>query len=511
VTGSLALLLHAHLPFVRHPEHPIFLEESWLFEAVTESYIPLLRMLQSLADDGLHPHFSVSISPTLCAMLADELLRERYLSYLDVRIHLAETECDRTRDDFEQLSLAQFYRDFFGETRVLYRDEWQCDLLQQFRQWRDRGAIELIASAATHAILPALPPDARAAQIALGCDVFRETFGGDSIGFWLPECAYTPGLDVLLAAQNLRWFVMDAPSLAGSKRGTFAPSFTPGGPAVFARNTEASRQVWDAQQGYPGDATYREFYRELPWDNSNPQPPSHPTGIKYYRVTGGDRPKEIYHPEVAAHTAREHARHFVRAQIAQLSAVNAQKWQPIIVAPFDAELFGHWWFEGPAFLEEVVREIARDTAQTELITCSDFLAANPAQQIVQPPSSSWGDGGFMDVWLDESCAWIFPRLTTAHARLQTLARRHVRNVSVPQERSLRQLARELLLAQASDWPFLIHNRTAPEYATKRVTDHLQRFDCLARSLESGREAGEFLAQCEAQDNLFPRVDWRKFI
>ncbi len=249
----------------------------------------------------------------------------------------------------------------------------------------------------------------------------------------------------------------------------------------------------------------------MPWENSDEQPPSHPTGIKYYRVTGGNCLKELYDPEAAANTARDHARHFVGAQIAQLNAVNAQEWQPIVVAPFDAELFGHWWFEGPAFLEEVVREIARRTGQIELITCSDFLARNPAQQIVRPPPSSWGDGGFLDVWLDESCAWIFPRLMAAQARLQTLVRRHARNVSVQQERSLRQLVRELLLAQASDWPFLIRNRTAAEYATKRVIDHLQRFDRLARSLECDREDGDFLAQCEAQDNLFPHVDWRRFL
>ncbi len=530
----LALILHAHLPFVRHPEREWTDEENWLFEAITESYVPLLRVMQRLYAEAVPFRLALSISPTLAAMLADPLLLKRYRRHLELLVALAEKECERNRGDDDLLPLSQFYRDFFSETHRVFFQDWNGALLSIVRELRDAGAIELMASAATHAILPILeqsPPAARA-QIASGCDYFREVFGGEPAGFWLPECAYSPGLDELLQEQNIRWFVLDAHGLEHSRpqsrRGTFAPCFTPAGPAAFARDMELSAQVWSAESGYPGDFAYRDFYRDIGFDRAEKElaPLSHLhgsfTGIKYHRVTGQSVAKEPYDPALANEKARTHAQHFVELCRERLNNDdNAQhdiresrisssplSSNALLVAPFDAELFGHWWFEGPIFLEQLIRRAADDGLP--LTTPGDYLHEHATLQVVQPATSSWGDKGYLDVWLDEKCSWIYPHLHVANQRMITLANRYAGSASSEQERALRQLARELLLAQASDWPFQIRNGTAADYATRRMRDHLFRFGQLATSLEQNQLNSDFVSQCKERDNLFPHLEWIHF-
>src|SRR3954452_15160859 len=187
--GSLALILHAHLPFVRHPEQEHFLEEEWLFEAITETYIPLLQMMHRLANDGVPFKLTMSLTPTLCAMLTDELLRERYVEHVDLLIDLMQRECDRNQDDPQLLELSRFYCELFTESRRFFVEEWNCDLIAAFRKLRETGSLEIIASAATHAVLPLHSRESQRAQVMIGRDVYTDHFQADPIGFWLPECA----------------------------------------------------------------------------------------------------------------------------------------------------------------------------------------------------------------------------------------------------------------------------------------------------------------------------------
>ena len=230
MAGHLALILHAHLPFVRHPEHEHFLEEDWLFEAITETYIPLLQMMQRLGNDNVPFKLTMSLTPTLCAMLQDELLCERYIRHLDRSITLAEREIERHREDETMRGLAAFYHHHFLESRHKF-SQWDADLISVFRRMRDDGCLELMASAATHGLLPLLEqaPEAVRAQVLLGCDSYREIFQADPAGFWLPECAYRPryewtppagqnrsdrrlrpGIEELLAEYGIEYFVADA-------------------------------------------------------------------------------------------------------------------------------------------------------------------------------------------------------------------------------------------------------------------------------------------------------------
>jgi 1,4-alpha-glucan branching enzyme len=536
-SGSLALVLHAHLPFVRHPEHEEFLEEDWLFEAITETYLPLIAMMQRLVRDGVPFQLTMTVTPTLCAMLQDQLLRDRYVRYLDRSIDLAAREMERNRDDEPLRRLSEFYHTNFSDCRFRFL-ECAGDLLGEFRKLRDDGCLEIMATAATHGLLPLLRPSPEAvrAQLHIGCDVYRAAFGSDPTGFWLPECAYTPGLETILQEANLRWFIVDAQGLMFGqprpRRAIYAPCYTAAGPAVFARDRDSSRQVWSASEGYPGDPAYRDFYRDigfdLPleyvWPGSKAPAVRKFTGLKYHRITGRDCAKELYDPARAESAAQAHASHFLEARRQQMNDLRALNFDPIVVAPFDAELFGHWWFEGPRFLESFIRKAAHEHQDLrltsklaygqqdfQLTTPTAFLADHPTQQTIAPAASSWGENGYLGVWLDESNSWIYPHLHSTACLITELARAHVSDGRALTDRVLKQLARELLLAQSSDWAFLMKTGTARNYATKRVTDHLLRFNRLHEQFTSGTLDEDFLSNCEWRDNLFPDVNWRYYI
>src|SRR3954464_5965435 len=520
--GYLALILHAHLPFVRHPETEHFLEEDWLFEAITESYIPLLQMMQRLRVDGVRFKLSMSLTPPLCAMLQDELLRERYVQHLDDLIEFCTREVERNGKDPQLSALSQFYLQMFSETRCFFVERCGCNLINAFRELRDAGVLEIIACAATHGLLPLLhqqSPAAARAQVLIGRDVYIDTFDAAPTGFWLPECAYTPGLDPVLQEANLRWFILDAHGLLFAEprpsRAIYAPCYTPYGSAAFARDQDSSRQVWSAEIGYPGDPNYREFYRDAGFDLPLDQLGAISrgvrkfSGVKYYRITAREGEKALYDPAAAERLADAHATHFFEARQRQIQTLLNYDFEPIVVVPFDAELFGHWWFEGPVFLERFIRKVAsQETVQ--LTTPTDFLATHPTQQTVCPASSTWGEKGHLRVWLDPNNVWLYPHLHGAARRMQQIASNQPADPPEPTVRALKQLTRELLLAQASDWAFLMKNGTAREYASKRSMDHLIRFNRLYDSVAKKKIDENFLADCEWRDNLFPNVNWRYF-
>ncbi len=527
-TGYLALILHAHLPYVRHPEYPEFLEEDWLFEAITETYIPLLEVLEKLVADEVPFALTMSLTPTLCSMLRDPLLQERYLRYLDRAIALAELEVSRTGHDARVHRLALFYLERFTSCRCLFGERWQRDLVAAFARLQERGVLEIITCAATHGFLPLMEnyPEAVRAQIFIARDHYRECFGRDPQGIWLPECGYVSGIENALAEANLRWFVIDSHGLMfGNPRprhAIYAPCYTPAGPAAFARDRESSRQVWSAEEGYPGDPAYRDFYRDIGFDLADhqlegfiaPGAPRRFSGIKYHRITGATAEKDLYNRAWALGAADAHAAHFVQARVEQIGQIAANtKIAPIVVSPFDAELFGHWWFEGPEFVDLLLRKAAYDQKSFALTTPSRFLARHPTQQLVVPSASSWGHKGYWEVWLDESNSWIYPHLHMAARRMIALAAEFGAGAPPPPliERALRQLARELLLAQSSDWAFLMKTGTARDYATKRTKDHILRFTRLHDQIRSRNVDENFLANCEWRDHLFPNLDWRHYL
>ncbi|MCS6861532.1 MAG: DUF1957 domain-containing protein [Abditibacteriales bacterium] len=522
--GYLCLVLHAHLPYVRHPEFESFLEEDWYFEAVTETYVPLLDVMERLTHDGVPFRLTMSLSPTLVSMFVDPLLQERFLRHLDSLIRLANREVERTALQPEFNRLALMYRDHFLHVREVFAEKCGRNLVHGFRRFQEMGVLEIITCAATHGFLPLMDVHRNAvrAQIQIAVEHYQEHFGRPPRGIWLPECGYHPGHDEILAACGIKFFFVETHGiLHGSPRpryGVYAPVLTPAGVAVFGRDVESSKQVWSQQEGYPGDFNYREFYRDVGWDLDydyirpylNPDGARKNLGIKYYRITGKTEHKEVYNPDAAREKAAEHAGNFMfnrERQVEYLYSVMGRK--PIVVAPYDAELFGHWWFEGPQWLEFLLRKIAYDQDIIRTITPSEYLQENPTLQVLQPCLSTWGYKGYNEVWLNGANDWIYRHLHKAAERMIELARAHPHADGLTR-RALQQAARELLLAQSSDWAFIMKTGTMTSYAVKRTHDHLARFTRLYHDLQRGTIDETWLREVEWKDNIFPRIDYRVY-
>lgn len=521
MSGRLCLMLHAHLPFVRHPEHPTFLEEDWLFEAITECYAPLLDRLHRLAFEGVPYRLTMSITPTLAAMLRDPLLRERYEARRDRLIELAERELDRTAGTPFAAAAAEMHGLLVTARHVW--DRWGGDLTLGFRRLMEGGHLEIVTCTATHGFLPLMSTEsARRNQVSIGVEAYREVFGRAPRGIWVAECGYERGVDELLADEGVAFFFTETEALLHAhprpRFGVFAPVATPAGPVAFARDPECGRQVWSADEGYPGDFNYREYYRDLGFDADYDyiRPYLHSDGVRrhlgfrYHRVTGSDTElhlKEPYDPRMAAARARDHARHFVASQCDRVQhIVDVIGQPPVITAPYDAELFGHWWYEGPAFLEAVIREFA-GREELRLSTPAEVLESGTHLDCVDVNPSSWGAEGTSKVWLNGSNAWMYRHLHRMERRMATLSAENPRAKGI-RKRLLNQAVRELLLAQSSDWPFIITNRTSVTYALRRFRSHVDRFLAIDDMLSKKRAVdAAWLADVESMDNLFGSVDY----
>lgn len=528
--ACLALVLNAHLPFVRKPEYPSFLEERWYFEAMSETYLPLLRLFRQLESDTVPFRLSMVLSPTLTAMMADRLLGERYASYLASQIRLGEQEQARTSGDPVFGPLAALYLDLYRKDLDDFENFYARDVLAGFDFFYKKGRIELLTSGATHAFLPLYRdhPEAVIAQIETAIVAHRSAFGKHPAGCWLPQLGWYPGLGELLRAYNLSYTVVTTRgALLGQPTpefGSFSPVRSTSGLSVFIRDAGATKAVWSEEEGYPADPVYRDFYRDigfdLPPDYVRPYLGSDQvrgyTGFKYWAVTGRTDQKMPYRPADAAEKARAHARSFLTDRRA--AARSASAWMdrpPVMVCPYDAELFGHWWFEGPLFLEALFREAASGESRgtLDLVTLAEYLDLTDdlpgGLPVSEPEYSSWAEGGYGEVWLDGSNDWVHRHGHKMIDRMVELAERFP-NESGLRERILNQGAREVLLAMCSDWSMLMRSGASAVFARAQVEDALANFTRIYEMLSANTVDTEWLTTLEKRNNLFPGINYRMF-
>ncbi|MBN1685798.1 MAG: DUF1957 domain-containing protein [Spirochaetales bacterium] len=522
--GFLSIVLHAHLPFVRHPEFERFLEEEWFFEAISETYLPLLRVFNNLKRDKIPFRVTLSMSPTLTAMLTDELLQDRYAKYCRQRLDLAEREAERTAGDERFSPLVEMYRRLYEQDLDDFENLYKRNLAKGFRAFEKEGFLELITTSATHCFLPLYReyPHNVEMQIHTAVIAHGRIFGSSPAGFWLPECGYYPGLERFIKINGMKYFFTAAHGILfadhGSPYGVYAPMMLPNGTAAFGRDIPSSRAVWSSDVGYPGDFSYRDYYRDigfdLPLDYLKPWLPVDGvrvnTGFKYYSITGKTDEKEPYRPQEASKKVEEHAENFVYSRIKQLAKLTRiMDTPPIIISPYDAELFGHWWFEGPQWLESVIRKVCTTAENIILATPGDYLSKKRETVTGTPSLSSWGNNGYAEVWLDSKNDWIYRHVHKAIERMGELVERFPNETGLKQ-RTLNQAAREVLLSQASDWPFIMKTGTAVQYATRRIKEHLYNFNRIYDGLCRNTVSTEWLTRLEKKNNLFCDIDYRLF-
>jgi 1,4-alpha-glucan branching enzyme len=546
------LVLHTHLPMVvNHGRWPH--GSDWLCEAAFECYLPLLETAHRLVGDGISPKWTINLSPILTEQLASpEFQKELAFYYENIR-----RACVESREQFSKegrndlVSLTRFWEEFYERMWELHR-RIGGDIPGTFSDLQRGHHVELITCGATHGYLPLLSRDESIhLQLRTAVETHRRHFGQAPRGIWLPECAYRPryewtpptgrdrggerrlrpGIEEMLAAHGLEYFVADAHLIAAARPLFLYRDYLPSRPdlgspqpevpvtkahtpyvpyrvasrggtgsaVAFFRDPRSTVQVWSRESGYPGDFRYLEFHKK-----------HFPGGLRFWRITdaSGDLgTKQPYDPTAAAAQVRVQARHFV--EVLQDTLATASKDGPALVcSPYDSELFGHWWFEGPMFLEHVTREMQK--AGVSPATLGEALEIVPPRETVSLPEGSWGEGGDHRVWLNPDTEWTWDRVYAAEAewaaQLQSIDGEDARRV-------LAQATRELLLLQASDWQFLITTWAARDYAERRVAEHyadFKRLSEMARTLASGEplsiEAAETLRRLEREDFVFPSLD-----
>ena len=523
----LALVLNAHLPFVRKPDYNSFFEEHWLFEAISETYLPLLRLFRKLESENVPFKLSLAISPTLLSMLGDRLLAERYSRYLDAQIELCALEKRRLSGDTVFFPLAQLYHSLYLKSKEDFDVLYGRNILQGFDYFYKKGKIEVLTSGATHAFLPLFQdaPQAVRAQIETAIVMHRSVFGKNPQGFWLPQMGWYPGLGELLRDYNIHYtLVTTRGALLGKPTpfyGSFSPVLSDSGLDVFIRDAGANKAVWSETEGYPADPVYRDFYRDIGYDLPSdyvapylaPGVERGATGLKYWAVTGRTDRKRPYEPGAAQAKAIEHAHAFLveREAAARAALYWMSDRRPLIVCPYDAELFGHWWFEGPQFLEALFRAAARrkDEDGLEFVTLSEYLKLHPESPESEPEFSSWGEGGYAEVWLDGSNDWVHRHSHQAIERMMELAERFP-DESGLRERILNQGAREALLTMSSDWPLLLRSGQSAAFARRQIEESVGNFTRIYEMLCANTVDTEWLTSLEKKNNIFPEINYRIF-
>jgi len=550
-----SLVLHTHLPMVvNHGRWPH--GSDWLNEATFECYLPLLETAHRLVAEGISPKWTINLSPVLVEQLASpEFQKELVFYYQNVR-----RACGESRAHFQRegntaiVQLTYFWEEFYERMWELHR-RIGGDIPGTFSDLQRAGHLEIITCAATHGYLPLLSTDESIhLQLRTAVESHKRHFGQAPRGIWLPECAYRPryewtppagpdrgsrrgvrpGIEEMLAAHNLEYFVADshlvaagepvflyrdyiplrepmrdvspAPLPVSAKRSPYAPYRVAsrggtGSAVAFIRDPRTTLQVWSREQGYPGEFQFLEFHKK-----------HHPGGLRFWRITDSANDlgsKQVYDPKIAAEKIGLQASHFVGLVKETVEQASKGR-QGLVCSPYDSELFGHWWFEGPLWLEQIGREMAKNGVRP--MTLGEAIKAVPPQGPLQLPEGSWGEGGDHRVWLNSNTEWTWDRVYSAEREwVEQLRQGDGGNPEL--KRVLAQASRELLLLEASDWQFLITTGSARDYAERRVAEHyadFKRLSEMAHTVRGGNplstEAAETLHRLEREDFIFPDLD-----
>lgn len=553
--GCLCIVLHGHLPYVlNHGSYPH--GEAWLYEAAAETYLPILDMIGSVALNKGRPALTIGLTPVLLEQLGNDRFKSGFVTYLNERIERA----GRDRKEFE--ASKQLHLSYLAERW----EKWYAGILERFEQiGRDlpgtfaarfrEGHIQLLTSNATHAYMPLLLNDEMCrAQMSAGTTTSKKHLGIQPRGMWLPECAYRPtwenwhpavlydnpryriGMEHFIAGAGVTHFFVDTHLITTGQpmgtfdNGNFKPSFEgsvhwdarrgwrqpmspvgvvsqPESPKcfAFARHPRVSEQVWSGSIGYPGAGQYLEFHRKYG-----------ERGLRYHKVTDNKAPlsdKHPYYPDDIPGKVFEHATHFCNVVKGVLREYKNYTGRPgVVVAPFDAELFGHWWFEGPQFLRDVILSLNNDP-ELKLMTAEEALYHYPADKVMRLPEGSWGEHGNHSVWINDRTRWIWEVEYRAEGRfLKLLHETPWQQGGTPKD-LMTKLARQLLLLQSSDWPFVIHSQGAVDYGIQRFAGHATSFDRLSLMIEHVAGGNELtalqkveLADIDAHDTIFQEID-----
>ena len=567
-SGNFVLILHTHLPWVLHHGTKVH-GVDMVAEAVAECYIPLLNVFNDLLDEGIPPKVTLDISPVLCEQLEHPDFKKYCVKYFDTMIEGAiedEKEFEKWGHDPHQVYLARFWRQWYSDRKRDYIEKYDKSIVRALKRLQDEGAIEVMTCGATHGYLPLLGLDRSVnLQIKAAVENYKKYFGRDPKGIWLPECAYRPsyewhslipvapfniphlrsGVEQFLANHGLNYFVTDQFHIERTwpigqyvegnkdnfvsvhsdnfyhKDGEFDKSplkiyniassdkVEYGTAACFARHENISMQVWSGEVGYPGEPNYLDFHKKRL-----------ESMLRYWRITDVKIDmlyKQYYHPDWIWEKLDHQSNHFIHHIENTLNHYhNTTGKFGTLSAPFDTELFGHWWFEGPEFLRYVIKGL-HHSPYVNMATASEQLYKVKPEEVVGLPEGSWGANRNHDVWSNGQVTWTWEYLYNDERRMRAIYEKYPPKDQTPKmRRIMTQALRELLLQQASDWQFLITTAGAKEYSIQRLHNHHSDFNLLCDLVEEyankkklSKAQDQHLKELEERNSVFPelKLEW----
>lgn len=481
-----AFLILAHVPYLRRAgRQPI--GEDALHTLVAQGLIPLTELLGDLHAAGLGPRVALACSPLLTEQLIDPVVQKHFVIWMDELLERrrADLQAAEVAGDKHRTYLARFYLEWGRQRLHTFDERYDRNLPKKIRELSMARVIEPVAGAATHAYLPLLGREESVrAQIEQGV-LHTTRHLGRPEGLWLPGCGWRAGLEQIAAEVGLRYVVADASSLPAGE----APRpmwLQPRQLAAIFPDEAIARHVWSSELGYPGDPLYR--------DAADPQG---------YKALSG----EPYDPYHALRRAQEHANHFVTALVAEAARRPADD---LLIVLLDAGQIGPRWVEGTTWLQAVLTLCATHSALRLTTPGAHLRQVKPREQVTLA-ESSWSAGGHIG-WQGAGADAYWRQLHAAEASMVELASAFP-SAEAEQERVLNQAARELMLAQTSDWPALLSAGLADDERAPRWGTYLSRYAQLAemarrQSLSHGDRF--LLEQLEELDGPFPNLNYRMF-
>lgn len=471
------IYLHSHLPYSLGKGRWPFGEE-WLFELAKSSYIPLLKSFFELKKERIDFKINIGITPVLMDQLKSNYFKEKFFEYLEIKEERGREDYQKYKNNLKIIKLVKYYLNELKDIKKFFVDI-NFDIVDAFNLLKNDNFVEIGTSSITHSYLPLLKYDfSRILQIKNGVKIYKHYLNKDPEIFWLPECGYRVGIEKILKENKIKYFILNYNSLAdgseeifrngdgfiklGSKD-KFSSLFMyeiDEGIYVLLRNPEISDIVWSGDCSYPGDGDYREFH--IKSENS---------GFQYWRITDKSvslGEKDYYDYEKALSKAKIHAENF-KERIEKIFVEFNSKYNMngLIIAAFDTELFGHWWYEGVEFLKHFLKI----SSQSEIYKTSLSNGIENEVPIKKGKfiESSWGLGGFHFTWYNSETMWMWEKIHKAEDKFKEVF------YNIKDKERRKAILKTKFLLESSDFPYLVTTSTAKEYSIKRFNEHYDKY------------------------------------
>lgn len=506
-------VFHFHLPYLYHHDGR-YIEENWYYQNLAEAYIPFLEMIEELAFAGLVPQITVSLSPTLYNMMENEVMSARFKRYLERTLSLIDQE-KKNNSEQRIKEILTLYEEKYLKV-MEYFTRYSEDIITPFKILKNQGVVEIITSPLSYSILPLITlKEVINVEISEALKDFKNIFLTESRGFFISECAWSPQIESFLKKNSVEYIFLD------ERASDVEPSkmyILPSGIKVFLRDYRSFDFIF-GEEGVVRNPFYREFYRDIGYERdleylkrfTECDFPVN-TGIKYFRITDLNLPlekKELYDPQKAHEAVLADAERFARYILDIFSTTDNK---PLFVGIFNAEIFGHRWFEGIEFWRHFFITIRQKRYPIGFVLPTNYINTTTPVAKITPTMSSWADNGFFDKWLNEKNDFIYPFQYEISKKFISVASRFRGiKISGELERVLKAIAREIVMMHSSDWAVMIASDVHKEYAGRRIAKHYSNAVKLIDWLIKGYYDKDELALIEKELPVFSDIDWRSFL